>query len=161
LKKGSSLKRPIALLLLAFLVTSLAATGYALATTPFLTHAIFSTHNQIDGIQDLSSQQGITGTVTIANVSPICTVTGSVPATGPDLIITSSNGRTTQDVALSWTLQNQCQLVAPFRVTLSPGTYSLNLSSCNYMGCRVLPITVVVVPGVFTPAKISIITGIY
>ncbi len=148
------------MLLLAFLATSLAATGYALATTPFLTHAIFLTHRKIDVIQDLSSQQGITGTVTIANVSPLCTVTGSVPATGPDLIITSSNGRT-QGVGLSWTLQNRCQLVAPFRVTLSPGTYSLDLSSCNYMGCRVLPITVVVVPRVFTPAKISIVTGIY
>ncbi len=160
MKKESSLKRPIALLLLAFLATSLAATGYALATTPFLTHANFSTHKQVDGIQDLSSEQGITGTVTIANVSPLCAVTGSVPATGPDLIVTPSNGLR-QDMALSWTLQNRCQLVAPFRVTLSPGTYSLNLSSCNYMGCRVLPITVVVVPGIFTPAKISIVTGIY
>src|SRR6266550_7009503 len=84
----------------------------------------------------------------------------SAPATGPDLIITSSNGRI-QVVALNWTLQNRCELIAPFQVILSPGTYSLNLSSCSYMGCRVLPITVVVAPGFFTPVRINIVTGIY
>jgi hypothetical protein len=87
-------------------------------------------------------------------------VTGSVPASGPDLFVTSSNGKI-QTVALSWTLQDRCELIAPFQVTLTPGTYSLSLSSCNYTGCRVLPIAVVVVPRVFTPVKINIVTGIY
>src|SRR5207249_10838708 len=102
----------------------------------------------------------LTGSVTIANVSPLCSITGSAPATGPDLVITSSNGRI-QVVALNWTLENRCELISPFQVTLSSGTYSLNLSSCSYMGCRVLPIIVVVVPGVFTPVRINIVTGIY
>jgi hypothetical protein len=153
------LKRPLILLLLAFLATSLIATSYALATSPSLTNAIFSIHPEIDRTLNISSHHGITGSVTIANVSPVCSITGSVPATGPDLVITSSNGRI-QVVALNWTLQNRCQLIAPFQVTLSPGTYSLNLSSCSYMGCRVLPISVVVVLGVFTPVKINIVTGI-
>jgi hypothetical protein len=154
------LKKPLTLLLLAFLATSLLATSYALATTAFLTNAIFSIHPGIDRTQNLSSQQGITGSANIANVSPVCTITGSVPSTGPDLVVTSSIGRI-QVVALSWTLQDRCELRAPFQVSLAPGTYSLTLSSCNYMGCRVLPITVVVVSGVYTPVKINIVTGIY
>ena len=153
------MKRPIALLL-TFLATSLVATSYALATTPFLTNTIFSIHRDIDRTQNLSSQQGITSSVTIGNVSPVCSVTGSVPATGPDLIITSANGQT-RVVPLAWSLQDRCELTAPFQVALSPGTYSLALSSCRYMGCRVLPITAVAVPGVFTPVKINIVTGIY
>ena len=120
---------------------------------------IFSIHPEIDRTLNVSSHQGITGSVTIANVSPVCSITGSAPATGPDFVITSSNGRI-QVVALNWTLENRCELIAPFQVTLNPGTYSVNLSSCSYMGCRVLPIIVVVVPGVFTPARINIITGI-
>jgi len=154
------LKRTLVLLLLVFLATSLLATSYALATSPFLTNAIFSIHRDVDRTQNISTHEGIIGNTKIANVSPLCAVTGSVPATGPDLIITSSSGKI-QVVALSWTLHDRCALIAPLQVTLSPGTYSLNLSNCSYMGCRVLPITVVVVPGVFTPVNISIVTGIY
>jgi hypothetical protein len=154
------LKKPLVLLLLAFLGTSLLATSYALATTPFITNAIFSIHPGIDRTQNLSSQQGIAGSVTIANVSPVCSVTGAVPSTGPDLLVASSMGRV-KVVALSWMLQDQCELIARFQVFLAPGTYSLSLSSCNYMGCRVLPISLVVVSGVFTPVKINIVTGIY
>ena len=154
------MKRAITVLFLTFLATSLIATSYALATSPSLTNAIFSIHPEIDRTLNVSSHQGITGSVTIANVSPVCSITGSVPATGPDLVITSSNGWS-QVVALNWTLQNRCELIAPFQATLGHGTYSLSLSSCSYMGCRVLPITVVVVPGVFTPARINIVTGIY
>jgi hypothetical protein len=154
------MKKPLVLLLLAFLATSLLATSYALATTPFLTNAIFSIHPGIDRTQNLSSQQGIAGSVTIANVSPVCSVTGAVPTTGPDLLVTSSTGRI-QVVALSWTLQDQCELIARFQVSLAPGTYSVTLSSCNYAGCRVLPIAFAVVAGIFTPVKINIVTGIY
>ena len=153
------MKRALTVLFLAFLATSLIATGYALATSPSLTNAIFSIHPDIDQTLNVSSHQGITGSVTIANVSPVCSITGSAPATGPDFVITSSNGRI-QVVVLNWTLENRCELIAPFQVTLSPGTNSVNLSSCSYMGCRVLPITVVVVPGVFTPVRINIVTGI-
>lgn len=143
-----------------FLATALVATSYAIATTPVFTNTIFSIHPGIDRTRNLSSQQGMTGSVTIANVSPVCSATGSVPSTGPDLVVTSSTGRT-QTVALSWTLQDRCELVAPFQVTLAPGTYSLTLSSCNYLGCRVLPITVVVILGLYTPVKLNIVTGIY
>jgi hypothetical protein len=154
------LKKPLALLVLAFVVTALLATGYALATMPLLISTIFSIHTGIDRPQTLSSQQGITGSVTIANVSPVCSATGSVPSTGPDLVVLSSAGRI-QVVALSWTLQDRCELISSFRVTLTPGTYSLSLSSCSYTGCRVLPLAAVVVPGIFTPVKINIVTGIY
>ncbi len=154
------MKTALTVLFLSFLATSLIATSYALAASPSLTNAIFSIHPEIDRTLNVLSHQGITGSVTIANVSPVCSITGSAPATGPDLIIRSSNGRI-QVVALNWTLENRCELIAPFQVRLSPGTYSLNLSSCSYVGCRVLPITVVVVPGVFTPARINIVTGIY
>ena len=154
------MKKPLVLLLLAFLATSLIATSYALATTPFLTNAIFSIHPRVDRTQDLSSHQGITGGVTIANVSPVCSLTGSVPATGPELVIRSPTGKV-QVVALSWTLQDRCELTAPFQATTGPLTYSLNLSNCGYLGCRVLPITAVVVPGVFTPVRINIVTVIY
>jgi hypothetical protein len=154
------LKRTLTVFFLAFLATSLIATSYALATSPSLTNAIFSIHSEIDRTLNVSARQGLTGSVTIANVSPVCSITGSAPATGPDLVIASSIGKI-QVVALNWTLQNRCELIAPFQVTLSPGTYSLSLSSCSYIGCRVLPITVVVVTGVFIPVSINIVTGIY
>ena len=64
-------------------------------------------------------------------------------------------------VALSWTLLDRFELMAPFQATTGLGTYSLNLSSCGYLGCRVLPITAIVVPGVLTPVTINIVTGIY
>ena len=64
-------------------------------------------------------------------------------------------------MALSWTLQDRCELMAPFQATTGPGTYSLNLSNCGYTGCRVLPITAVVVPGALTAVTINIVTGIY
>jgi hypothetical protein len=152
------LKKALVLLLLAFLATSLLATSYALAT-PSFTSTLFSIHPDINRTQDLTTHQGITGTVTIANVSPVCSLTGSVPASGPDLIVTSSTGKI-EVVVLNWSLVDRCELLAPFQVGLSPGTYSLNLSSCGYMGCRVLPITVVVEPGIFTPVQINIVTGI-
>ena len=154
------MKKSFTLLFLMFLATALLATSYAMATTPVLTNTIFSIHPGISRTQNLSSQQGITGRVTIANVSPICSVTGSVPSTGPDLVVSSSTGMV-KVVALSWTLQDRCELVAPFQVTLAPGTYSLTLLSCNYLGCRVLPVSVVVVSGLYTPVKLNIVTGIY
>lgn len=154
------MKKALAILLLAFLATSLIATAYAIATTPFLTNSIFSIHRETDRAQNLMNHQGINGSATIANIAPVCTTTGSVPATGPDLVITSSTGQR-QIALLSWTLQGQCELTAKFQAALNPGTYSVSLSPCNYMGCRILPITVVVVLGVFTPIKINIVTGIY
>src|SRR3989442_3333983 len=132
------LKKPLVLLLLAFLSTSLIATSYALATTPFLTNAISSIHPRVDRTQDLSSHQGISGGVTIANVSPVCSLTGSVPATGPELVIRSPTGNV-QVVALSWTLQDRCELLAPFQATTSPRTYQ-TAATWVAESCRLLPL---------------------
>ncbi len=154
------MNRTVSILIAVFLATSLAATSYALATNS-LFGLRFPSTNRTFGLADTNSvHQGISGKAVIANVSPVCALTGSQPATGPSLVITSVNGKTIV-LAIDWALVNRCALVSQFQVPLQPGTYSVTLSPCSYLGCSTLPITVAVEPGAFTPVDINIVTGIY
>ena len=151
------MNRPVLILLITFLATAAAASGYAFAT-PLI---IKSSSDHTSGYPSVFIlHQGIVGRIQIANVTPLCTTSGQSLASGPNLVITSSNGQIIV-IPLTWYRVNQCALVSQFHVDLQPGTYSLTVSPCSYLGCNTLPITVNVQPGIVVPVNVSINTGIY
>ena len=153
------MKRVVTILIAIFFATSLAASCYALATNSLFGLGLHSTIPPF-GFVARTLHQGISGNATIANVSPVCSISGSQSATGPSLVIRSSDGKTTT-AQLSWNLVDQCALIAEFQIPLQPGTYSVTLAPCNYLGCNTLPVTVSVDAGAFTAVNINIVTGIY
>ncbi len=153
------MKRAVPTLLIVFLATACAATGYAYLTNQS-THLNASNYHTSGYSSILFMRQGVAGRIEIANVTPLCTASGQTPASGPNLIIMSTTGNILV-VPLTWNRVDQCELVSLFHVELQPGSYSLTVSPCNYIGCRSLPITVTVGPGIIVPVKISITTGIY
>lgn len=151
------LRSAILILTAIFLITALAATGYAIAVgLPFGLNPQSSNHAFDFTVAD---HQGISGKIVIANTSPVCQLVGNEPASGPTLAISSGEGRTLQ-VQLEWTLVDRCALVAEFLVPLQTGTYSVALYPCNYLGCRTLPMQVTVDPGAFTALNVEVSTGI-
>jgi hypothetical protein len=61
-------------------------------------------------------------------------------------------------------LSNGCSVTGTLNASLAPGTYTLNLTSCQWMGCSspgsALPKTFVVIAGQTTTINVSIDTGI-
>jgi hypothetical protein len=61
-------------------------------------------------------------------------------------------------------LSNGCSVTGTLNTSLAPGTYTLNLTSCQWMGCSspgsALPKTFVVIAGQTTTINVSIDTGI-
>jgi hypothetical protein len=153
------MKRVVTILIAIFFATSLAASCYALATNSLFGLGLHSTIPPF-GFVARTLHQGISGNATIANISPICSISGSQSATGPSLVIRSSDG-TTAITGLRWNLVDRCALTAEFRIPLQPGTYSVTLAPCNYLGCNALPVTVSVGAGAFSAVSINIVTGIY
>ena len=153
-KSGSPLNKAAPILITVFLATALAAAGYALATGP-------SASSQGEGFSFASSlHQGVTGKIVIANISPVCFMGKSESTLGPSLVISYADGRVLTEHP-SWTLVNGCELVAEFVVLLPAGAYSITVSPCDYAGCLGLPTHFTVSPGMFTPVRIDIVTGIY
>lgn len=144
-------------LLLIFLATGVAGTAYAFASTSIADFGAYD--NPSLHSSGLFLHQGLFGKVTIGNISPLCTVGRNIPSTGPSLIIGSADGKIVV-VPLNWNMVNGCSLVAQYHVTLQPGTYSVTLSPCRYLGCRSLPVTVMVVPGMFSQVDVNVVTGI-
>jgi len=64
---------------------------------------------------------------------------------------------------ISW-LSNGCSVTGTLSASLAPGAYTLNLTSCQWMGCSssgsALPKTFVVIAGQTTTINVSIDTGI-
>ena len=150
---------PVLILLVVFLATTAAAAGYGFVTSQGL--YLKSSSDHTSGYSSvLFLHQGIVGRIQIANVTPLCTTSGQSLASGPNFVMTSTNGQILV-IPLTWYRVNQCALVSQFHVDLQPGAYSLTVSPCNYLGCKTLPITVNVQPGVIVPVNVSINTGIY
>jgi hypothetical protein len=125
----------------------------------------------------LGATGGIVGTISIGNVSPLCTAT---PSTGPapvyynqiEVVITpSSSSALPLTVPVNWVLINGCTVRGTFTIGLNPGLYSLTITSCYGIRaavyqlypifCSGLPKTVTVEPGTWTRVDISLTTGIY
>ncbi len=152
----------IAVLLLATLAVGMA--GYASPSTRALLVALFFHPTSIG-----SRHQGIIGNVTMDFWGVICTTAQSVPTKGPDLTMTSNNGRTLV-VPLGWTPHHPCIHMASFLVDLNPGTYSVTLSPAiqcykpqpdEFGGimCN-LPFTVKVEPGTYSHVVLAIAGGL-
>jgi hypothetical protein len=153
------LNRAVPILIVVFLATALAATGYGILTAPFFD--LNQSHSH--GLGDSATvfiHQGIVGNAQIANIAPLCTVSGYRLASGPNLIIISATGGITV-VPLEWNIVNGCGLASQFQIPLQLGSYGLTLSPCNDLGCKNLPLKVEVKPGTIVSVNINIATGIY
>ena len=128
-------------------------------------------------------KQGISGSVSIANISPLCFTyvngTITIEPTQVSLLLTVqfSSGHMII-VPVNWFIYGGCALEGVFVERLMPGTYSVDLvnptnpSWCHpkavplgsvvvFPRCTPLPITVVVRPAEFSKISISVTTGIY
>jgi hypothetical protein len=100
--------------------------------------------------------------IDVGPIEPVCRVnstTGPAPSySSIELIITSSG--TNQEVPLVW-LSNSCDAFTSAHVSLLAGAYTLNLTSCNYMGCsNSLPRGFAIANGQTTTVQVSVDTGI-
>lgn len=116
----------------------------------------------------LGATGGITGTIVIGPVFPICSViVSSAPAPSYyneiQLLVTPSSGLALT-VPVHWLFVQDCWVSGTFRIGLNPGAYSLTLTSCisqpNSFGCSDLPMTAIVASGAWTRVEISVRTGI-
>ncbi len=127
------------------------------STTTTTSTAISSTSSLGQGIAN--------GTISIGPLQPVCLANSSV---GPaptniasiQVLITSDSGRTTY-VPINWSEYSQCEARGQFQVALQSGDYTLDLSSCTFLGCeRSLPRAFLVNPNGVTTVDVLIDTGI-
>jgi hypothetical protein len=101
----------------------------------------------------------------IGPTQPVCmanATTGPAPAPYSSIaaVVTSQQSGQAMTLPISW-LSNGCGVSGSIEASLAPGTYSLNLSSCQFMGCSsALPKSFAIVAGLSTSVNISIDTGI-
>ena len=125
----------------------------------------------------LGATGGITGSISIGNVAPLCHVP---PTTSPAppyynqievVIIPSPSSGLPLTIPVSWVLIGGCIVQGTFTISLNPGSYSLTITSCYLIRaaasslydpiCSGLPKNVLVEPRTWTQVTISITTGIY
>ena len=115
-----------------------------------------------------TSTQGLgiaNGTISIGPLRPVCLVNstaGPAPSNiaSIQVVATSDSGRTTY-LPVDWSLYAQCEARGQFQAALQPGNYTLDLSSCTFLGCKnSLPKAFVIEPDRVTIIDISIDTGI-
>ena len=116
----------------------------------------------------LGASGGITGSISIGPVFPVCRADMSTAFPPPyfnqvQLLVTPSTGLPLT-VPVRWVLVSGCWISGTFTVGLNPGVYSLTLTSClsqpNSFGCLGMPKTAVVESGRWTRVEISVATGI-
>ena len=124
------------------------------------------------GVGGASSTTSATGASTgtldaslaIGPTEPVCRANATiVPAPEPyssiDLVVNSSSGQITT-LPVSW-VSNGCEVSGVVQASFAPDSYSLNLSSCTFLGCTsALPKSFVIVAGQSTSIDVSIGTGI-
>ncbi len=100
----------------------------------------------------------------IGPTMPVCNANATMgPAPQPyasiEAVVNSSSGQVST-LPISW-VSSGCAVMGVVQASLAPGSYSLNLSSCTYMGCNsALPKSFVIVAGQSTSVSVSIDTGI-
>jgi hypothetical protein len=120
------------------------------------------------GTSSITTGTGTLGTLgasfNIGPTAPVCRANASIgPAPQPyssiDLVVNSSSGQV-MTLPISW-VSNGCEVSGVVQASLAPGSYSLNLSSCTFMGCSsALPKSFVMVAGQTISVNVSIDTGI-
>ena len=164
------LRRSVALIIAALLLTAISTvTGFMVSPGGYLA--------PLASPPLIGATGGITGSIWIANVYPVCRVP---PATEPappyynqiEVVITPSpSSDLPLTVPVNWVLIGGCAVHGTFKIGLNPGVYSLTITSCyliraavsllNDSTCLYLPKTVLVESGTWTQVEISITTGIY
>jgi hypothetical protein len=117
----------------------------------------------------ISTGTGPAGTLqadfNIGPTAPVCRANmtiGSAPTlySSIEAVVTPQPSGQAITLPISW-LSNGCSVTGSLQASLAAGTYSLNLSSCQILGCSSsLPKTVVIAGGQTTAINISIDTGI-
>ena len=122
----------------------------------------------------LGATGGITGSVPIGPLFPVCRVLESAGSTPSyynqiQVIVTPSSGLALT-VPVNWVTVEGCWASGTFQIGLNPGVYSLTLTSCARLtasiqqpigfGCSDLPRTVIVESSTWTQVDIAIDTGI-
>jgi hypothetical protein len=101
----------------------------------------------------------------IGPTQPVCRANATVgPASAQyasiEAVVTSQPSGRAVTLPVSW-LSNGCSVSGSLEAPLAPGAYSLDLSSCQFMGCSsALPKSFVVAAGQTTSVDVSIDTGI-
>jgi len=121
------------------------------------------------GTSSTSTGTSPTGTLeasfSIGPTQPVCMANSTVgPAPSQyssiEAVVTSQPSGQNTTLPISWQ-SNGCSVSGTLAASLAPGTYSLSLSSCQWMGCRsALPKSFVIVAGQSTSIAVSIDTGI-
>ncbi len=104
----------------------------------------------------------LSGTMDIGPVFPVCRPNATLEnATYVNNAVLRNGLFPSIEVSPSWSLYAGCELVGKFSVPLRPGSYSLRLENCSYVGCnRSLPVEVTVPSGETVNVSINIDTGI-
>ena len=101
----------------------------------------------------------------IGPTQPVCNANATVgPApsqySSNEAVITSQSSGAVVNAHIPW-LSTGCEVYGTVHVSLAPGLYSLDLSNCQYMGCKSsLPKTFVITANQTTDVVVSIDTGI-
>jgi hypothetical protein len=142
------------------LTTVSTVAGFIVSPGGYLSH--------LAGPPALGATGGISGNVSVGPVYPACSVNAS-PGPPPtfynhvQLLVTPSTGLPLT-VPLNWVLLEGCWVNATFKIGLTPGVYSITLTTCisqtNSFGCQGVPVTAVVSSGAWTLVEISVDTGI-
>jgi hypothetical protein len=146
----------------ALVVVVISGMGVAFAAAFAMNHLPGTT-----GTSTVTSARGwgtLAASFVVGPTQPVCYATateGPAPSyyTTIEAVVTDSNGMRTNH-SIHW-VSNGCYSTGTFGTTLAPGNYSLNLSSCNWLGCRsALPQSFVIQSDTTTNINISISTGI-
>lgn len=104
-------------------------------------------------------------TFSVGPTQPVCSVNataGPAPSSYSSIqaVVTPSGPGQASSFPVDWT-STGCAVVGTLQTSLAPGSYSLNLSNCTFMGCSSsLPRSFVVTAGLLTSIDVSIDTGI-
>ncbi len=104
-------------------------------------------------------------TFEIGPIQPVCmanATVGPAPSQYSSIaaVVTSQSSGQALTFPVSW-LSNGCSVSGSLEASLAPGAYTINLSSCQFMGCgRALPKSFVVAAGQPTLLDVSLDTGI-
>jgi hypothetical protein len=100
----------------------------------------------------------------IGPTEPVCSENATIgPAPQPYAsivaVVTSSSGQIST-LPITW-VSSGCEVMGLVQAALAPGVYSLNLSSCTFMGCSsALPKSFAIAAGQSTSVDVSVDTGI-
>jgi len=156
------MSRSSALILAAvFLTTVSTVAGFMVSPGGYLSHLASP------GL--LGATSGITGSISIGNIYPVCRADSSTGSAPPyydqiGVLVTPSSGLPLT-VPVTWVLVAGCWVHGTFKIGLNPGVYSLTLTSCmsqpSSFGCSEPRRTAIVESGAWTQVDISVTTGIY